>query len=323
MKGVFIIPTGIGAEIGGHAGDASPAAKLIASCCEKLIVHPNVVNASDINEMTENMLYVEGSILDRFLEGAIQLREVNQNKILIVANAPITNDTINAVSAARVTIGIRAEVLELETPFEMVGRFEDRKATGDVRGWRELVEQVAEHDFDALAIHTPITIPKSIALSYFRNGGVNPWGGVEALASSLIAGALNKPVAHAPVESSSPGDELYDFSEIVNPRVAPEILSKCFFHCVLKGLNRAPIIGDGLSNSDIDFLITPDLCYGRPHIACERAGIPVIVVKENKTIADSPMPDDFIFVDNYLEAAGIVMSMRSGVYYPSVTKSRV
>ena len=81
MIGVLIIPTGIGAEIGGHAGDGNPVAKLIASCCDKLITHPNVVNASDINEMTENTLYVEGSILDRFLEGTIELTETKNNKI--------------------------------------------------------------------------------------------------------------------------------------------------------------------------------------------------------------------------------------------------
>ena len=45
---VLLVPTGVGAEIGGHSGDATPAARLIASVCDKLIVHPNVVNASDI-----------------------------------------------------------------------------------------------------------------------------------------------------------------------------------------------------------------------------------------------------------------------------------
>ena len=64
---VLIVPTGLGAEIGGHAGDANPVAKLLGACCDKLITHPNVVNGSDINEMPENALYVEGSILDRFL----------------------------------------------------------------------------------------------------------------------------------------------------------------------------------------------------------------------------------------------------------------
>ena len=75
FNAVFIIPTGIGCTIGGHAGDATPAARLIASICDILIIHPNVVNASDINEMTENMWYVEGSILDRFLNNLVFLKK--------------------------------------------------------------------------------------------------------------------------------------------------------------------------------------------------------------------------------------------------------
>src|SRR5689334_14321472 len=52
FNAVFLIPTGIGVELGGHAGDAGPASRLLASACDNLILHPNVVNASDINEMT-------------------------------------------------------------------------------------------------------------------------------------------------------------------------------------------------------------------------------------------------------------------------------
>ena len=44
MNIVLIIPTGLGAEIGGHAGDGNAVAKLMASTCEHLITHPNVVN---------------------------------------------------------------------------------------------------------------------------------------------------------------------------------------------------------------------------------------------------------------------------------------
>ena len=47
----LMIPTGIGAEVGGHAGDAGPVAKLLAQVSDRLVLHPNVVNASDINEM--------------------------------------------------------------------------------------------------------------------------------------------------------------------------------------------------------------------------------------------------------------------------------
>ncbi len=65
----MLIPTGIGAAIGGHAGDATPVAQLLASVCDSLVIHPNVVNASDINEMPANALYVEGSVLCRLIMG--------------------------------------------------------------------------------------------------------------------------------------------------------------------------------------------------------------------------------------------------------------
>ena len=81
---VLLIPTGIGAEIGGHCGDGNVVARLIAGACDTLITHPNVVNASDINEMTENTLYVEGSIITRLLMGRIDLQRVRSNRLLIL-----------------------------------------------------------------------------------------------------------------------------------------------------------------------------------------------------------------------------------------------
>ena len=114
MNAVMIIPTGIGCEIGGHAGDAAPAARLIGSCCDKIILNPNVVNASDINEMPPNTWYVEGSILDRFLEGKIRLKRPNSNRILLAVNKPIKPETLNAMNAARYTIGCDIEYVELE-----------------------------------------------------------------------------------------------------------------------------------------------------------------------------------------------------------------
>ena len=80
----FLVPTGIGAEIGGHAGDATPAARLIAQTCDTLILHPNVVNASDINEMPANSLYVEGSVVTRLLMGTVGLAPVRSNRVLVI-----------------------------------------------------------------------------------------------------------------------------------------------------------------------------------------------------------------------------------------------
>ena len=43
---VMIIPTGVGAAIGGFAGDALPVARALASIVDCLITHPNVSSGS-------------------------------------------------------------------------------------------------------------------------------------------------------------------------------------------------------------------------------------------------------------------------------------
>jgi hypothetical protein len=320
MIAVLIIPTGVGAAIGGNAGDGNPVAKLLSNCCDNLITHPNVVNAADINEMTENTLYVEGSLLDRFLAGYINLRKVISNRMLVVANPPVTEETINAVSAARATIGIKADILELNEPLRMIAQITTKGATGQAYGIPELIEQVRFCQFDALAIHTPIEVERNIALNYYRNGGINPWGGIEAKVSREIANALNKPVAHAPLENTDPNDkELFlIFQQVVQPRIAAEAISNCYLHCVLKGLHRAPRIGYGLCFSDVAALISPYRCWGRPHIGCKKNGIPVITVRENTICAPTDIGNPDIIAENYLEAAGILMSMRAGVSLESI-----
>ena len=318
MNTVFIVPTGIGATIGGHAGDATPVFKLIASLSDIAITHPNVVNASDINEMPENTLYVEGSMIDRLLEGDICLEKPKSNKILLAVNKPVRPETVNAVNAARHTIGCDVEIMELDFQLDMNGYFnDDGSAGGDYYGVDSLITQTENYNFDALAIATAIDVPKDVALQYLRNGGINPWGGIEAIVSRRIADEINKPVAHAPIETDDL--ELKHLNEITNPRIAAEMISQCYIHCVFKGLHKAPRISErGLSVKDIDCLITPDNCFGRPHEACLKVGIPVIVVKENKTCANKPMPEGLVFVENYLEAAGAVAAMKTGVTLESV-----
>ena len=318
--GVMIVPTGIGAEIGGHAGDANPVAKLIASMCDELIVHPNVVNASDINEMPENCLYVEGSMLDRFLEESINFERVYSNRILVVVNAPANGHIINAVSAARVTLGVDAKIMELKTPLVMKATKEKGIATGEVTGWKELVQQVSKVDYDALAIVTHIDYDDEVALDYLNNGGINPWGGVEAKASKLIANALDKPVAHAPAIMEN--DFLLGYKGVVDPRMAPEMIPIAMLHCLMKGLHKAPIVSevDNLNALDVSFMITPANVVGRPHYACMKLGIPIISVKENKTVLNDEMPDSFIVVENYMEAIGVIQSIKEGITIQSIRR---
>ena len=316
MNAVMIIPTGIGCEIGGHCGDGNAAARLLGACCDTVILHPNVVNASDLNEMPPNALYVEGSQLDRFLKGEIYLQRVHSNKLLVAVNKA-DYQSINAVSAARATLGLDAEIVELRTPLKLIARMKDGIATGEVLNWKELVEQVKGLDFDALGLATPITIDAETLANYFRHGGVNPVGGVEAVASRLIASALDKPVAHGPVDYALKG-----FTDIVDPRMAVETITENFIHCLLKGLHKAPRISyqGGMSVKDVDCMVSPYGCFGVPHQACLDAGVPVVVVRENRSCLNAPEHPRFIYVENYLEAAGVMMAMRAGVQPAAVRR---
>ncbi len=218
-------------------------------------------------------------------------------------------------------MGADIEMLELKTPLRMVATMSDGKASGDIYGLDEAVEQVSEHDFDVLIVNTPIETDEEKVKEYLRtDGGVNLWGGVEARLSKLMSEKLNKPVIHAPVEAS---EVFRTFNEVVDPRKAAEMVSVCYLHCCLKGGHVAPKISlkdNAYWNADIDFLVSPIGVVGRPHIACRKYGIPIIAVRENKTVLHDAMPDDFIIAENYLEAAGIVSAKKAGVTIASVRR---
>ncbi|KKK66615.1 hypothetical protein LCGC14_2962300, partial [marine sediment metagenome] len=69
---------------------------------------------------------------------------------------------------------------------------------------------------------------------------------------------------------------------------------------------------------DVSCLVTPVGCVGIPHKACLEQGIPIIAVKANTTVLNDKMPEEFIFVENYLEAAGMIAGMRAGISIDSM-----
>ena len=229
FNAVLVVPTGIGAEIGGHAGDATPVARLLASVSDTLITHPNVVNASDLNEMPENGLYVEGSLLSRFLMGAIGLRPVRSNRVLVIIDAHpnerFARATVNAVNAARATYGLRCpRVVVLDPPLPVRGEYtQSGRAAGTVEDLERVFEVLDTYrgEYDAVALSTlvDVEVPHE---SYFSSRGeiVNPWGGVEAMLTHAISTVYNVPSAHAPMMESvevaniDPG--------VVDPRMAAE-----------------------------------------------------------------------------------------------------
>src|SRR5262249_24114602 len=147
VNAVMLIPTGTDCAIGGHAGDATPVARLLGSLCDNLVVHPNVVNASDINEQSESCLYVEGSLISRLLMGTISLRKVRQNRILVVTEARndgpwAIDQVVNSTSAARATLGINCtNVVVLKQGMSMtIGRSPSGRSIGEIGGFETLFE---------------------------------------------------------------------------------------------------------------------------------------------------------------------------------------
>ena len=65
-------------------------------------------------------------------------------------------------------------------------------------------------------------------------------------------------------------------------------------------------------------MVSPDGCFGKPHKACLEKDILVIVVRENKTVCRESPHSEFIYVNNYWEAAGIISCMKSGIKKESV-----
>ena len=235
MNVICIIPTGIGAPIGGHAGDATPVARLLAAACDTLILHPNVVNASDINEMPSNSLYVTGATIDDLLSGYVGLRRVARNRIAVLVNQPVPNEIVNIVSAARATLGIEAFIVGLPTKLKMEAYFaEGGAATGTISGAQEAADHLIglNKPFDAVAVFSQIDMKLEMAMKYLEEQGVNPWGGVEAKLTRIMTDMLKVPCAHSPY-----GHTLDNVNDIVDPRIAAEMVSVTYAFCVLNGLH--------------------------------------------------------------------------------------
>lgn len=341
FNALLLVPTGIGAEIGGHSGDAGPVARLLAQSCDNLITHPNVVNASDINELPDNGLYVEGSIISRLLMGTIGLQKVRSNRVLLIIDKHedklFHESAINAVSAARAAMGLNCPVtVVMEDKITMRSLYSSSgRAVGRIDNFENICEILESYrkDYDSVALSTVIRVPQNFHVDYYLKDVINPWGGVEAMLTHAISLFYNIPSAHSPMLEAR---EILDLDlGIVDPRKSAEIISVTFLHSVLKGLHRSPKIINNpslnmqsniITASNISCLIIPDGCIGLPTLAALEQGIPVIAVRENKNrmqnkLENLPFNSDKLFiVDNYLEAVGVMTALRAGVSVESVRR---
>ena len=337
----FVVPTGIGSAIGGHAGDATPAAQLLAAVSDTLVTHPNVVNASDVNELPANALYVEGSVLARFLLGTAGLEPVRANRVLVVADAHpdalFADQLVNAVNAARSSFGLSCPgVVFLDPPLPTDSVYAaSGRATGHVRGLERLfaVLDAQTQEYDAIALSTLIGVDPVTRADYYDSDGevLNPWGGAEAILTHAVSAVYGVPAAHSPMLESREvaGLEL----GVVDPRMAAEVISITFFVSVLKGLQRSPRIvpvtgptPGVLTVEQVSCLVQPVGALGLPTLAALEQGIPVIAVRESETLMENDLGalpwgnGKLHVVDNYWEAAGVIACLRAGIDPASVRR---
>ncbi|HEY9859749.1 MAG TPA: DUF3326 domain-containing protein, partial [Candidatus Obscuribacterales bacterium] len=243
---LLIVPTGIGAAIGGYAGDALPVARAIAQVADCLITHPNVLNGAQLYWPLPNALYVEGYGLDQFATGQWGLRSVHQNRVGLVLDQGIEPELrvrqLQAADATRATLGLSlTDYVVTDAPLGVELRTAASGATwGTIQNPDSLLRAVEQliTQAQAEAIAVVARFPDdtgSEALQQYRHGqGVDPLAGAEAVISHLVVRTFQIPCAHAPALAPLPLDPE------ISPRSAAEELGYTFLPCVLAGLSRAP-----------------------------------------------------------------------------------
>ena len=337
---VQIIPTGVGCEFGGYAGDACPVTNLLASTVDYVVTHPNAVNASELNEMAPNVLYVEGKSLDDFLLGHVGLLPVASNRIgtfVDPTGSDYLDDVLNTLGAARAAAGIDCPVYTLLGE-ELGVRIEwspSGCAVGLVLRPEVIAEAVEELLADGVDAIGGVSVIHGVTTEMFerhQRGEIpNPSGGVEAIITHLISKLFRVPTAHAPL----PYYQDVKPRTRENPRVAAELISTPHYFSVLKGLARAPRIvptaspaeaPDGVLTLDnVAAVVAPASCLGGvPALAAEFSAIPLIAVRENATVLDvsneSMRMANVIEVESYLEAAGVLTALRAGIALESLRR---
>lgn len=304
--GALIVPTGVGATIGGFAGDASCWARRFAEI-SKLIVNPNVVNAGCFSGITANMLYVEGYSLDEFFKSKISLQSVVKNKIGIVFDKAIPSDVlnvhINTINAVKTVYGV--DILGFEITDEKVGVEFFLDESGISVGRVKNVEQIKISAEKLLkmgceAIATCCLFEDFNDENYAKNGGVDPIGGVEAIISHYISKELRVPCAHSPAFK-----DFQIYPEIVDSRAASEYITPTFLPCILLGLEIAPKISSDLTSNltihNLDYLVMPFNSLGSiPVFEALKHKIKVFAVRENITVLD-------VTKDSFFKESGIIL----------------
>ncbi|MFM7384597.1 MAG: DUF3326 domain-containing protein [Microcystaceae cyanobacterium] len=329
---VLIIPTGIGAEIGGYAGDALPIARAIAQVCDHLITHPNVMNGAQLYWPIANALYVEGYALDRLAQGAWGLSPVTQNRIGLILDQGIEPELrsrhLQVADATRATLGLTlTDYVVTDAPLDVELRIANSGASWGTLGNPDSLLRAAETlitHAQATAISVVARFPDDLenpALALYRQGtGVDPLSGAEAVISHLIVRQFQIPCAHAPALSPLPVDLQ------LSPRAAAEEIGYTFLPCVLVGLSRAPQLVSTLQPQSlwadqVNAVVVPaSACGGSAllHFSGRGPQAPLILAVENATQMQAypePLRVNARRVNSYLEAIGLLVAHRANLNF--------
>uniref|UniRef100_A0A7S1TAC4 DUF3326 domain-containing protein n=1 Tax=Compsopogon caeruleus TaxID=31354 RepID=A0A7S1TAC4_9RHOD len=341
----LVVPTGIGASMGGYAGDAIPVARLLGEVADLVLTHPNVLNGAQLYWQSPKLLYVEGYALDQFMRGAWQLDCGHHgNRVGLVFDCAMDEELmlrhVQVAHAARATLGLRLG------PFVRTDRpvgVQLRSSAGSSASWgtiqnpdtllRASRKLVNDMQCDAIAVVVNFPDEDEDMLESYRSGqGVDPIAGAEAVISHLLTRELQVPCAHAPALPPLP------VSAAVNPKACAEELGYTFLPSVLFGLSRAPRIvtsdhsvsSDPLLRShDVNSLVLPfgacggGALLGSMHRAASDNDFLLILVEENSSRINVSASDlgyngNLAVAKTYLEAAGIVTAHRAGIALESL-----
>ncbi len=336
---LLVIPTGIGCELGGYAGDGLPAARLLAAASGCLITHPNVMNAASLYWSDRRIHYVEGWALDRFAAGELALAPRASQRVGVLLDAGIEPELVlrhrQVIDACRASLGLPiGPVLSSELPLGVSLQLGSSGSSwGTIERPDVLLragEQLVAAGATAIAVVARFPEdPESEALAAYRAGsGVDALAGAEAVISHLLVRHLGIPCAHAPALLPLPLDPELD------PRAAAEELGHTFLPCVLVGLSRAPDLvplvdsamrgtAPMLHAAQLGAVVAPAGALGGAAVlACAERGIPLISVANPclLEVTAEALGLAAIPASSYAEAAGMVLALREGIDPAALTR---
>jgi len=241
---VNLVPTGIRAEIGGFAGDATPVSNLLSSTCDYLITNPNAVTASDLYYANGNVVYLEGNLVCQLLLGNISIIPEKQEKVAVIIENPkeekLLNNVINALNGMRAVAGIDISPVIITGKFNISCNYSKYGySTGsfeDLSSLKKALDCAKQSEAKAVAIVSSLDLCQDVRNGYFNGQQMpNPWGAAEAMLTHAITHLYDFTTAHAPLladwKNSGAGT-------LVDPRDGAELISTSYVCSPIYGLKK-------------------------------------------------------------------------------------